>query len=229
MGIHDGHRKNLRNSFLSVGLEGKTEHQALELLLTYSIPRIDVNPIAHDLINTFGSLAGVIDADVKDLVKVNYISENSAVLIKMIPQIAKLYEKSLLKKKPLIKTLADVRTYMSPFLRYEKNEVVYVLLLDPHLQLIKHIKLSEGSTFSAKLDVRKLIQDVLQYSAKQILLVHNHPSGSAEASRTDVETTHSIEALLGPLEVNLADHIIFAGEDIYSLRAHNELLSSQIQ
>ena len=224
MGIHDGHRKNLRNSFLSVGLEGKTEHQALELLLTYSIPRIDVNPIAHDLINTFGSLAEVIDADVEDLMKVKYISENSAVLIKMIPQIAKMYEKGKLEKKPLLKTVSDVRNYMRPFLRYEKNEMLHALLLDPHLNLIKHIKLSEGSAFSTNVDTRSLIKDVLMYSAKQLLLVHNHPSGSVDPSVEDISTTDTIESLLMPLGVILTDHIILAGEKTYSFRSNGHLI-----
>ena len=70
MGIHDGHREKMRARFLTSGLDGFADHEALELLLYYAIPRQDTNPIAHALMERYDSLSGVLNAPVEDLEKV---------------------------------------------------------------------------------------------------------------------------------------------------------------
>ncbi len=228
MGIHDGHRKNLRHDFLAVGLEGKQEHQALELLLTYTIPRIDVNPIAHELIDRFGSIAGVFDAEVEQLTSVKYISENTAVLIKLIPQLNRMYEKSKWGKKISLKNAAAVRDYMMPKFIGEKNENFYMLALDTHLNLIKEIKLSEGSSDFANVDIRYLTKEVLCLNAPQILLVHNHPSGSVLPSMDDIVTTNKIKSTMDSLNIILSDHLIFAGNDVFSFASKGMLANDAV-
>ena len=90
MGIHDGHRERLRKRFLENGLSGFNEINALELLLFYALPRVDTNPIAHALLDRFKNLQGVFGASVEELKEIPGISESSAVLIKMVPEICKL-------------------------------------------------------------------------------------------------------------------------------------------
>ena len=87
MGIHDGHRANVRRRFLQAGLDAFADHEALELLLFYAIPRRDTNPIAHALIDRYGSLEAVLNAPVEDLKKVEGIGENAAVLLRLVPQL----------------------------------------------------------------------------------------------------------------------------------------------
>ena len=100
---HEGHRQRLKDTFLKTSLDTFQPHNILELLLFYSIPRQDTNEIAHELINHFGSLKNVFDADYEELIRVKGIKENSAVLIKMIPQLAKIY----LSNKPEERELFD--------------------------------------------------------------------------------------------------------------------------
>ena len=114
MGTHDKHRERLRANFLATGLKGKTDHQILELLLTYIIPRIDVNPIAHELIDRFGSLAGVLDADISDLVKTRNITEYGAVLLKLIPELSATYYESKFKDRVVLDTYEKTKAYMIP-------------------------------------------------------------------------------------------------------------------
>ena len=94
-GIHSGHRSRLRQRFLKQGIEGFEPHNILEILLFYGIPYRDTNDIAHKLIDKFGSLEGVFDADIKELTKIDGIGENSATLIKLVPQISKYYKTML--------------------------------------------------------------------------------------------------------------------------------------
>lgn len=224
--MHEGHRKNLRKSFIATGLEGKTEHQALELLLTYAMPRIDVNPVAHELINRFGSLAGVMDADIEELQQVTYISENGAVLLKLIPQLSKMYNESKWQEKPLLRTTTSVIEYVKPKFMGEKNEVLYMLCLDNHCRLNSMAKLSEGTIDRSPVYIRNVINLILRHNAKQVVLVHNHPSGDVRPSPNDIYMTQQIAAALEPMDVKLADHIIFSGDATFYFSAKKLLQNS---
>ncbi len=224
--MHEGHRKNLRKSFITTGLAGRTEHQALELLLTYAIPRIDVNPIAHELIDRFGSLAGVMDADIEELKKVNYISENGAVLLKLIPQISRMYHESRWKDKPRLGSISQVREFMKTKFMGEKNEVLYMLCLDNHCCLNSMNKLSEGTIDRSPVYIREVVNLALRNNAKQIILAHNHPSGNVQPSPADILMTQQIAVALKPMEIELIDHIIFSGDKTFCFSSENLLQRS---
>ena len=89
MGIHDGHREKMRRRFRETGLEGFADHEALELLLYYAIPRRDTNPIAHALMDRYDSLSAVLNAPVEDLQKVEGIGESAAVLLSLVARISR--------------------------------------------------------------------------------------------------------------------------------------------
>ena len=218
MGIHDGHRERLRESFLEVGFKGKSEHEVLELLLTFIIPRVDVNPTAHQLIEKFGSLSGVLDADVAELTKVKRISKNGAVLLKMIPELIPIYYESKFEGKIKLGTEHEVKEYMIPKLLHEKNEVFYILCLDTHLNLIRAIRHSEGLPSKASLDLPNIVSSVLGVGATKILLVHNHLSGSVEFSSNDISTTAAIINAFHGIGIEVLDHLIFSGNKVSSFR-----------
>ena len=226
MGIHDGHRQKLRDSFVEVGLEGKTDHQILELLLTYALPRIDVNPIAHELIDTFGSLSGVMDADITQLTKIKHISQNVAVLLKLVPQISAKYYQSKHGKRVHLNTVGAIKDYMIPQLANEKAEVFYVLCLDAHLNLIRAIRHSEGSPSKTSIDIRALANQVLNTGTDRIILVHNHLSNSATPSVSDIDATRKIQAAFEMLNVNVLDHIIISGDKYFSFFTNKEMLET---
>ncbi len=226
MGIHDGHREKLRKSFIEVGLEGKTDHQILEILLTYALPRIDVNPLAHELIDKFGSLSGVLDADITQLTKIKYVSENVAVLLKLIPQISAKYYQSKHGKRVRLNTVDAIKDYMIPQLANEKTEVFYVLCLDTHLNLIRAIKHSEGSPSKTAIDIRSLANQVLNAGTDRIILVHNHLSNSVEPSASDIDATRRIQTAFEMLNVNVLDHVIISGDKYFSFFANKEMLES---
>ncbi len=227
MGIHDGHREKLRKNFIEVGLEGKSDHQILEILLTYALPRIDVNPLAHELIDKFGSLAGVLDADIAQLTKVKYVSENVAVLLKLVPQISAKYYQSKHGKRVYLNTVDAIKDYMIPQLANEKTEVFYVLCLDAHLNLIRAIKHSAGSPSKTSIDIRSLANQVLNTDTERIVLVHNHLSNSAEPSASDIDATMKIRDALEKLNVSVLDHIIIAGNQYFSFFANMKTLQEQ--
>ena len=215
--LHEGHRQRLKNRFLESGLDSFQPHNILEMLLFYSIPRKDTNDIAHELIEKFGSLSGVFDADIEELVKVDYITENSATLIKMIPSISRAY---LMDKASHIKQLDNVekiKEFLLCLFHGKKNENVYLLCLDNSFDLISHFKLHEGSVNSTAVDVRKIMEFVIKTNASMIILAHNHPNGNIFPSMDDIETTGRLMSMLAPFKVQIVEHFVVNEFDCYPI------------
>ena len=190
MGIHDGHREKMRRRFLSGGLEQFADHEALELLLYYAIPRRDTNPIAHALIDRYGSLSAVLAAPVEDLQKVEGIGESAAILLKLVPRLcAKARLADADRQELILNTASRAGAYLLERFYGEQNEVIYQLCLDRKGKLLACKKLGEGSIASAALDVRKLVENAILHSASSVVLAHNHPSGIASPSHEDYAAT----------------------------------------
>lgn len=218
MGIHDGHREKMRRRFLSGGLEHFADHEALELLLYYAIPRRDTNPIAHALMDRYGSLSAVLAAPVEDLQKVEGIGENAAVLLKLVPRLcAKARLADAGRQELVLNTAARAGAYLLERFYGERNEVIYQLCLDRKGKLLACKRLGEGSIASAALDVRKLVENAILHSASSVVLAHNHPSGIASPSVEDYAATDRARRALETIGVALSDHIIVADGDFVSL------------
>ena len=215
--IHRGHREKMRQRFLKSGLDSFADHEALELLLYYAIPRQDTNPIAHRLMERYGSLSAVLSAPAEDLKKVEGVGESAAVLLNVAGQIGR---KARLADAVQSRPLTDVETVGAYLLeRYagEHHEVVYELCLDRKGKLLACKRLNEGGASSAVLDIRKVVENAILTSASTVILAHNHPSGIALPSDDDCAcTTRAVQALQ-TIGVTLADHIIVADDDFVSM------------
>ena len=196
MGIHDGHRDKMRRRFLSGGLEPFADHEALELLLYYAIPRRDTNPIAHALMERYGSLSAVLSAPPEDLEKVEGIGRSAAVLIKLVPR---LYQKARLAdaaQETVLNSSERAGAYLIERFSGETHEVVYLLCLDRKGKLLSCKRMGEGGIASAGLDIRKLLETALLTSASAVILSHNHPSGVALPSADDFTATERAKTAL---------------------------------
>lgn len=211
--VHEGHRVRLKNKFLQNGFDGFEHHNILELLLFYSIPRKDTNEIAHELLNHFGSLKNVFNAEFKDLIAVKGISENSATLIKMIPKIAQEYMNDSLKEGNIFDSASKIGRYFVNKYLGEKTEIVYAMLLSNNFELISVVKIHEGSVNSAQIHARKIVDAVIKHNASMVVLAHNHPNGTVCPSHEDINTTADLMSLLKTLDINLIEHFVIAGNE----------------
>ena len=218
--LHEGHRGRLKNRFLTSGLDSFEDHNILEMLLFYSIPRKDTNDIAHELIAHFGSLKAVFDADLDELVKVKGISENSATLIKMIPAIAKAYLSNKSNKRPTLDDINTIKEFLFHTYFGETKEVVYLLLLNNKLELISLEKLHEGSVNSSQIEMRKLLDLIIKKNASSVILAHNHPDGMPCPSYEDIQTTSELLSTLGPLNISLIEHFVVTEHQVVPI-IHN--------
>lgn len=222
---HQGHRKRLKERFRQTGFAGFEKHEMLELLLFYSIPQKDTNDLAHDLIEQFGSLSGVFDASYENLLKVNGISDNSATLIKMIPQLANAYLNGRNDPGMILDSVEKAGAFLLSKYVGATNERVYLLCLDNKLKLLNCALVGEGSLNRVNFHPRQIIQKALQCSASTIILGHNHPYGTALPSDADILMTRQLYEMAQVLDITLRDHIIVAGDDFVSL-AQSGILSS---
>ena len=215
--IHKGHRERLKQRFLEDGLDNFTDIQVLELLLFYAIPQRDTNPIAHALLNHFGSLSGVLDADVAELKKVPGISDHSATLLALVTELCRYYQVDSAQRVEILTTLDACGAYLVPRFFGRTRETVFLLCLDAKCKVLCCKEVGEGSVNSASISVRKIVETALAANATTVILAHNHPSGVAVPSGEDAQTTRRIGAALSAVEVHLADHIIVADGDYVSM------------
>jgi len=215
--IHKGHRQRLKERFLQQGLDNFTDIQVLELALFYAIPRRDTNPIAHALLDHFGSLSQVLEAPVEELMKIPGMGENAAILLHLIMETGRYYLVNRSTQSKVLPTLEDCANYLVPFFHGRRLETVFLLCLDAKCKVLCCKEVGEGSVNSAGISVRKIVETALGASASAVVLAHNHPSGVAIPSGEDVQTTRRVAMALQAVDVQLVDHIVVADADYVSM------------
>lgn len=217
-GLHAGHRKRMREEFLRTGGAEMEEHRLLELLLFYAIPQGDVNPLAHLLVDHFGSLTGVLHATYDQLVKVKGVGHNTAVLLQLIPAVAARYMRQNASFEHQIVDLWQLRELLEPYFFGQRDEVAYLVCMDGNSRLLANRKLGEGVVDTVQIATRKVLEAALDCNASQAVLAHNHVSGVAVPSNADVDTTLRLKRVLAEsVGITLVDHLIFAGGDMVSM------------
>lgn len=216
-GIHSGHRQRLRTRFRDEGLDGFADHQVLELLLFHAIPRRNTNEIAHRLLDRFGSLSAVLDADPRDLERCEGIGERAALLLALVPAVARRYLHDRCRRANVALTSTELAAeYIAPLMVGRAEEIFYVVCLNTRLRVIVPALVSRGSVDRAHIEPRHVVEAAIRHRAHAVILAHNHPAGTAQPSLEDHRVTRILVNALGPIGVRVLDHLIVAGESWYS-------------
>lgn len=216
--IHDGHRQRMREEILKNGINESTpDHKVLEFLLFYSISRKDTNDIGHMLIEKFGSLSGVFDAPISELMAVDGIGERSAVLLKSIIPIARIYLSQKENKQEFFSGIDELGEFAVNKYVGIPNERAAIISLDGKGKLLGFDFLSDGDISSVGISFRDVIGILIRHNAVAAVLVHNHPSGIALPSMKDSEITKSLSDTLRNIGIYLIDHIIVGAGDFVSM------------
>ena len=217
MGVHDGHRDRMKKRLIEQGLDVFDDHHVLELLLFYALPRVDTNPLAHALLDHFGSLQAVFEAPAEELRKVKGIGENSLSLLKLIPEVSRRYSIDANKFDQILDSSEKAGQFLAARYMYERDEVVIVVCLDAKCKVICCRELFRGVANSAEISIRKIAELALAKNATSIIISHNHTSGIALPSIEDEITTKRLHSVLTSMGITLADHIIVADGDFVSM------------
>ena len=220
--IHAGHRTRLRERYARSGLDDFADHEVVELLLTYAIPRIDVNEHAHRLIDRFGSVAGVLDALPEELSQVEGIGPNAANFITVLPSVFRRYALTKCQPGTPLDTLAKIGAYLHALYTGITFERVYLLLLDNSMRLIECCHLDDGAVNCSKITVRRVAELCLLKHAACAVLAHNHPFGLTIPSGADLEVTRTVDQALDIIGAPLLEHIIVTENNYAPILRHNK-------
>nr|VFK20038.1 MAG: DNA repair protein RadC [Candidatus Kentron sp. LPFa] len=215
--LHQGHRERLKNRFLSEGLDSFEDHQVLELVLFQVLQRRDTNPIAHRLLDRFGSLSAVLEADPRDLASVEGVGKHAATFLSLLPAVTRRYfHDRVTRDRPQLDNSELVTEYFIPLMAGRSEEVFYVLCLDAQCRVLYPALLSEGTVKETHVHPRRVVETAIRHRAVSVILAHNHPSGTPHPSRQDEDLTRRLVQTLGGVDIRVLDHVIVAGKDAYS-------------
>lgn len=220
--LHEGHRKRLREKFIVSGLDPFLDHEVLELLLTYIIPRKDTKPLAWALLKKFRSLSAVLDASPQQLAAVPGLGENSVYFLKLIRALFKRYSFGTVRKNIEVRSPQQIIDYCKASLAGKQEECVELIFLSVRNTIIGTQTLSSGLIDRVVVSPRKVAESALTAKASAIILVHNHPSGDATPSEQDLEFTQQTIAAARLFNIAVYDHIIIGKNTYYSMRQHGE-------
>ncbi len=215
---HIGHRTRLRGKFRDSGLDAFLDHEALELALTYAIPRKDTKQLAWALLKRFGSLSGVLDAKRTELCAVPGIGEEAALFVNLLRALLRRYFLDELKRKTSIANPEDAVEYCRASLEGEKDEIFEVIYLTTRNTVLACERLSEGTVDRTAVSPRKVVETALARRAAAMIFVHNHPSGDPSPSKEDVAITDELCRAAEVLGLRVHDHIIIGKGDYYSFK-----------
>ncbi len=212
--MHEGHRKRMREKLLSGGKI--PPHELLELLLTYSIPRKNTNDIAHRLLERFGSLSGVFHASEEELLSVRGVGEKTAALLRLLPTVCREMMNGS-GDGELIDTKEKAVNYGRLLFRGMRFEALYALLLDSGMRLVDCVRLSGGSASGIAVNFRELISTGSAARCSAVILLHNHPGGTAVPSFEDRRFTDRAVELFSMMEIEVLEHIVMTDDGYITL------------
>ncbi|MBQ7740218.1 MAG: RadC family protein [Eubacterium sp.] len=213
----NNHRQRTRDTYLDAGADAFQDHNLLEMLLFYAIPRKDVKPIAYSLINSFGSLENVFKADIEDLKDVEGVGENTPILIKLVSDLNKRCFENRNKNTARFVDFNEYKSFIGNLFVNANNEKFLVITLTSSRKLINRYFISEGTPNHAEIDPKRIVKYVLSDNAVNVIVAHNHPQSAYTPSNADLRFTKKLYTLLNTMGIRLVDHVIVGENGIISL------------
>jgi DNA repair protein RadC len=213
-----GHRQRLQQKFKTAGIDALHDYEVLELLLTYVIRQQDVKPLAKALLEEFGSVKGILDTELADLQAVSGIGERSAIMLKLVKEIAALYLKAKAKERKQVTCTSELLDYCRTVMGGKRDEEFCVIYLDSQNQIIEFETIQRGVVNQAVVYPRQVLESALKKKASAIILAHNHPSGHVRPSDADIRLTKTIQETAKILDILVHDHIIVGENRFFSFR-----------
>ena len=214
-----GHRQRLRDRFLSGGHASMPEYELLELVLFNAVPRIDVKPLAKNLLATFGDLNGVIAASQHRLLQVPGTTDRVWYQLRLVEAIAHRMARAKVIQKPVIASWDALMSYCKTVMAHRETEQFRILFLDAKNTMMADEEQARGTVNHVPVYPREVAKRALELNASAIILVHNHPSGDPTPSQADIDMTEQIALACDLIGVTIHDHVVIGRERDASFRA----------
>ena len=227
--LHNGHRERLRAMYRKTGMDGLPDHTVLELLLTYAIPRRDVNELAHRLLNRYGSLNEVLAASPDDLTAIDGIGERTAVFLHTLFDLHRRLNLEAAQnalKTSRLENPQDACRYALALAAADRYETLRIICLDAAMSVLHTEVLQTGTLSHVSIEPRRVIETAMLHKARYLILTHNHPSGILIPSEEDIESAKMIDEIGSKLEIDVRDQLILSKNAAYSYQYDRVFLYS---
>lgn len=226
--IHAGHRERIRTQYRKQGMNGMPDHVVLEMMLMYAIPRKDVNDLAHRLLNTFGTLTGVLEADPLRLQDVPGVGEKTAVFLHSLYDLHRrlTLESAAANGTVRLENPEAACRYALALAIGDRYETLRIICLDANMGVLHTEVLQIGTLSHVSFEPRRVIETALTHKARFLILTHNHPSGIIIPSADDIKTAKMIEEIGSRLEIDVRDQLILSKNAAYSYQYDRVFLYS---
>lgn len=215
---YHGHRGRVRERVLKAGVEPLADYELLELLLFYSIDRVDTKPLAKKLIERFGTLGDIFAAEPAQLREFE-IDQRTLIHFKAMREVGRRLAERKVKDMPVLTNWQQLIDYCHAALAHEKTEQFRILFLDRKNVLIADEVQQRGTIDHTPVYPREVVKRALEHNAAALILVHNHPSGDPKPSREDIDMTREIKAAAAALGVSIHDHLVIGRKGHASFRS----------
>ena len=214
--IHNGHRQRLFKKFFEYNGKNLEDYEVIEVLLCLKIPRGNVNPTAHKLINKYKTISNILDASIEDLMTVEGIGKQTALFLHTLPKFLKFYLENKEIEKKKLSNFSETEKYIrSQFLNIN-TECILAIALSSSNKIIASEVLFTGNEVNVDLDMVKLHKFIFKNQASGVIIAHNHLDDNCTPSNADIYTTEKIYTSLKIINVQLLDHIIISKTNSYS-------------
>lgn len=224
---HHGHRQRLKDKVRKFGLKALSEHEMVELLLTYTIPRRDTNALAHDMIDSYDNISNLIDANYNDLLKIKGVGEETALFFKVVSNLFDIYKSKSHKEEIKMNSVAAGVRYFRTHYSVRKAEKLVVLCISKMGRVVSVFELDGNNDSSVVFDIKTLTDNINRENTSAIMLFHTHPNGLVTPSVEDVQITQTIFNIAACLGIWCLDHLIFNEEKHFSFRDNNLMVEIQ--
>ena len=211
-----GHRKRVRNDIKEKGTTQLSEHHLVEYLLFHGIPMKDTKSISYELVNRYGNLFGITNAPYEELIKIKGMTENAAIFLTSLGEIATRYmaESGDFRR---LRGVEEIMSYLRKVID-PRVEACYLISLSKTNEMLSVERVMEGLDNALDIPIRMIVKRALDASLRRMIVVHNHPSGQISASMEDRKHTYKINAAFDNLQVEITDHIIIYEREAYSVK-----------
>lgn len=210
--------KNLHDKLMSRGASALSDKELLALLVESSNDHRNPNEVAEGLLNEYGSLCGIARSELSRLRMCEGIGLKRAERLTVAAEFGRRIARASTNDVESVNTDTDVVRLMRPLFEGMQHEECWVLYLTSSNRLIERQRLSQGGVQATVVDHRLIIKRALELLATQLIMVHNHPSGSTEPSMADKELTQRVKNAAALFDIRLLDHIIISREGNFSFR-----------
>ena len=221
--VHEGHRERMRQRLANGDLDSYQTHEIVEMMLYQANKRCDTNGIAHALLKKFGSLTGIINADVSELLTVKGVGENTASIIKNYLAVFRRYKLEMIQNKKRLMNFTEVFNYAHTLLEESAREELVVICLDGSHEIV-NVKTWLGSVNKISVLAREIVGFCYASKGVGIILAHSHPGAGARPSNDDLSFTKILHSALRSIDVSLLEHIIIGKDEYFSFHKQDLLL-----